>query len=103
MSKAALNISLHFSRNTLYLQGHLTVETMPIAEEKFSKLEEQFNESLTIDLAKADRIDTACLAWLINVKSRLHRNNITIKVQNASESLKKLSRLSDADKVLAIN
>jgi ABC-type transporter Mla MlaB component len=103
MSKTESHIDLDFSNNILSLKGHLTMASVPLLEKQVSALRKQFKDPLTIDLSETDHNDTAGLAWLINTKAELLRDKITIKVENVPESLKKLSRLSDADKILAIN
>lgn len=78
------------------------METVPLLEKQITKLIMQFKDPLTIDLAQTDHNDTAGLALLINLKAELLKINVGILIDNAPESLKKLSRLSDADKILAL-
>jgi ABC-type transporter Mla MlaB component len=103
MPRSLPTLDIDYSDNRLSLKGHLTMESVPSLDKRLLSYRKQFNDPLTIDLAQTDHNDTAGLAWLINVKAELIKKNITIKVENAPESLKKLSRLSDADKILGLD
>ena len=102
MANSKSEVDLTFTDNTLVLKGHLSMETVPLLEKQITKLSTQFNDPLTIDLRHTDHNDTAGLALLINLKAELLKVKVSIVIDNAPESLKKLSRLSDADKILAL-
>jgi len=102
MTNSKSQVDLTFTDNTLVLKGHLTMETVPLLQKQITKLSTQFKDPLTIDLAQTDHNDTAGLALLINLKAELIKVKVAIVIDNAPESLKKLSRLSDADKILAL-
>lgn len=78
------------------------METVPDAERQLCALRSKLNSSFEVDLADIDTADTAGIAMLINLKARYDKNNSVVGLINASESLKKLSKLSDADKLLQI-
>lgn len=96
-------VTLSYSDNVLSLQGHLTMESVPALQKQLAAVKKDFGKVVTVDLSKTQHNDTAGLAWLINLKADLVRDKMQLIVENAPESLKKLSRLSDADKILSIN
>ncbi len=55
---------------------------------------------ITIDLASVERIDTAGLAWLLNLVAVLVKNNITFRLENMPAQLLNLAALSNAKSLL---
>lgn len=96
-------VTLSFADDVLSLQGHLTMASVPALQKQLASAKKHFGKVVTVDLKNTDHNDTAGLAWLINLKAELMGDKIQVIVENVPESLKKLSRLSDADKILAIN
>lgn len=96
-------VTLTYSEDVLSLQGHLTMGSVPALQKQAQAIKKRFGKVVTVDLSGTEHNDTAGLAWLINLKAELMRDKVQLIVENVPESLKKLSRLSDADKILSIN
>ena len=91
-----------YGNGRLVLSGPLTVDTVPMLVEQVKRLQSKFANNLEVDLAATANNDTAGLAWLINFKAAITQSGGQLKVVNTPSSLMKLSRLSDAHRVLDI-
>lgn len=61
------------------------------------------SDSVTsIDLAEVTHIDTAGLAWLVNLVGEQHRLEQKISIKNAPVSLLKLAKISNVDGILPL-
>lgn len=103
MTKETAQIEVNFSDNVLFLKGHLTMGSVPCLSKKIASFSDRFAKEVIIDLAQTDGNDTAGLAWLVNMKADLRKKGISLVLENVPQSLRKLSRLSDADKILSIS
>ncbi|MFC3649779.1 STAS domain-containing protein [Planctobacterium marinum] len=103
MLKSVDKITLTYHEGCLKPEGSLTIESVPCADKQIVPLLSQFNEVVKLDLAAAENNDTAGLAWLINLKANLKKSGKSLQLLNVPNALKKLSKLSDADKLLEID
>jgi len=97
------NIQVVFNNGRLSLTGHLTMLSVPGLEVQIKEIADGFGKEVLLDLSATDHNDTAGLAWLLNFKGQLLRANKQLYIENAPSSLRKLSQLSDADKILGLN
>lgn len=102
MLKQIKQVTLNFDDGVITPAGNLTIESVPAIDKQLRALWSQFDKQVVIDLSKAANNDTAGLAWLINLKASLNQQDISFTLQHVPDSLKKLSKLSDADTLLEI-
>jgi phospholipid transport system transporter-binding protein len=57
-------------------------------------------DKLTIDLEKVERVDTAGLAWLLNLKRDLKSHKVASHIKNSPKKLLELATLSNIQTVL---
>lgn len=81
------------NNDTIALSGELNRHSVPSIS-----LPQLGNEKqMTIDLKAVTQVDTAGLAWLINLLAQLQRNHITLKLVHLPEQLKKLMQLGHVE------
>ena len=102
MLKSVNKINLTFAADCLKPDGSLTIESVPAIDKLAQQYQKQLGKLVKFDLADASNNDTAGLAWLINFKAGLKKSGKALQLINVPDSLKKLSKLSDADKLLEI-
>ncbi|BDX05207.1 STAS domain-containing protein [Planctobacterium marinum] len=102
MLKQIKQVSLAHDNGRLTPEGNLTIESVPAIDKQLRSILPGLEKKVVIDLSHATSNDTAGLAWLINLKATLTKKNIQLTLENVPESLKKLSKLSDADTLLEI-
>ena len=87
--------SIKIQDNVLSLNGQLTKQTI---KHDFFKTESQLsqNQTLTIDLDKLTEVDSAGLAWLINIMRDCRSANIALEWQNVPSNIMQLAKLSNA-------
>lgn len=102
MLKQIKKIQLSYENGCLTPDGDLTIESVPSADKQLKAHKSKFTDAVSIDLSNATKNDTAGLAWLVNLKAELQQKDIGFELKNVPETLKKLSKLSDADTLLEI-
>ena len=102
MLKQIKQVTLAYDNGRLVPMGNLTIESVPAIDKQLQAILPQLDKQVVVDLSSATSNDTAGLAWLINLKAILNNKNIKLTLEHVPESLKKLSKLSDADTLLEI-
>lgn len=59
-------------------------------------------QTLTLDLQNVEQLDTAGLAWLINVVRDAKSNSINLQMENFPNKLHQLARVSGVDQLFPI-
>ena len=90
-----MTYSIKIKNNVLSLSGQLTKQTI---EYDLFKTESQFSQTtpLTIDLGKVTDVDSAGLAWLINIMRDCRSTDIQLKWDNVPSNIMQLAKLSNA-------
>lgn len=69
---------------------------------KVLHLAKKNNQQATLDLAKISHIDTAGLAWLVNLIAEQKQLEQPLSLVNCPDSLLKLAKISDVDGLLPL-
>lgn len=87
--------STHFQNNVLTLSGQLTKQTI---KHDLLKTEPKFRHCslLTINLSELTAVDSAGLAWLINIMRDCRSANIALEWQDVPSNIMQLAKLSNA-------
>ncbi len=89
----------HLNDNSIVLVGKLSQTTvtslLPIKKQL-----QPYNSDLNIDLSKLTKVDSAGLAYLIELKQYCEKNSIDIYFNNATKALEKLIALYNAESLL---
>lgn len=82
------------------LQGELNRHTIP----KFNGLKsvQQSDADITLNMAAVSHVDTAGLAWLINVLKDTRRRNVPVQLKDVPQTLLNLAKISDVDSFLSV-
>lgn len=87
------------------LKGALNLETIPqfwpdrLADLATAK---QTSDSLNIDLAKVEHIDTAGLAWILNLLRDAKHQQVSFTLSNVPPTLLNLAKISDVEPFLPL-
>lgn len=87
------------------LQGALNAETVMSAwPDRLDVLRKASaaTQSVALDLAKVEHVDTAGLAWLVQLVSQCKALQIAVRFQQIPESLQKLAKISDVERLLPL-
>lgn len=83
------------------LSGVLNRDTVmniwPARDKGFKQHSEVF-----LDLAKVTHVDTAGLAWLVNLVADCRALNVALKLSNIPQTLIKLAKISDVEGLLPL-
>ena len=60
------------------------------------------HKTLTVDLAKVDSVDTAGLAFLVNLIGTCNKYQLELAISSPPESLLKLAKISDVTSLLPL-
>lgn len=60
------------------------------------------NQALTLDLLGIEQVDSAGLAWLVNMARDCRLRGISLSLLNMPEGLQKLAKISDAHQLLPL-
>lgn len=83
------------------ISGELTRSTVPqFWQERSQWLQE---ESLTIDLAGLEHVDTAGVALLIEIKRCLNGSQDALKLENANQQLRDIAAVSGVGSLLSLS
>lgn len=85
--------------NSVFLVGKLSQKTV-ISLLPIKKQLQKYNDSLNIDLSQLSNVDSAGLAYLVELKEYCENNNINVYFENATEALDKLIALYNAESLL---
>ncbi|MEO9946061.1 STAS domain-containing protein [Paraglaciecola sp.] len=89
------------------LQGHLNRNTVMFAwKNSLSDLNAKQDKSNTVlpivDLAEVRDVDTAGLAWLVNLLRQSKQQDIQFQLKNVPVTLINLAKISDVDNFLSV-
>lgn len=93
------SLSITIEGEKVRLRGQLVIETVPNAEKELASLANKTHSlsAVSISFEQIDKVDTAGLAWLLNLASTLRKADVKVKIEHPPEALLKLSRLSNAE------
>ncbi len=96
-----MTVDVKIENDLISLSGHLTQQTITSTLEKQAK---QFidGQTLVVDLAAVDKVDTAGLAWLLTLVELANGRQCQIHFKNLSQELRNLSKLTAVDSFLPV-
>lgn len=100
----ALNVTNQDNGEFLFsgeLNRNTVVNGWPEGKKLLSQLK-QSNQKARLNLAKISQIDTAGLAWLVNLVAEQNKLGQEITLSNYSPALLKLAKISDVDSLLPL-
>jgi len=92
----------HNGQGTYSFEGQMTMETVPTAWPKLDTLWQGELAPKALELSAIDKIDTAGLAWILDILKQAKINNSQLKLIKVPESLIKLAKISDLEGVLPL-
>jgi phospholipid transport system transporter-binding protein len=87
------------NENTVVLNGKLSQSTVPLLFPIKKKMQ-QYNDQLTVDLAQLSHVDSAGLAYLIELQQYCQSKKIKLQYKGATTALSKLIALYNAEPLL---
>ena len=87
------------NENSVCLVGELSQKTI-ISLLPIKKKLQKYNGELNIDLSQLENVDSAGLAYLVELKQYCDNNNLNVFFNNATERLNKLIALYNAEPLL---
>ena len=98
-----MDISKNYNEKELTLKVGGRVDTVTSQDlEKAITSEDGKFDSLIIDFADLEYISSAGLRVLISTQKKLNKENIPMVIDNASDTIKEIFKMSGFDKILAI-
>ncbi|MBT1062048.1 STAS domain-containing protein [Bowmanella sp. Y26] len=97
---SALNIEFADSPGVCRLVGSLTLDYVMDLEAQQSALWQ--HKQLTLDLADLQQSDMAGLAWLVRLVGEARQRGVSMRFTNPPDTLLKLAKISDVDKLLPL-
>ena len=85
------------------LSGDLTFESTPFF---YTEAESGFlssGEGISVDLGEIERTDSSALALLLEWQAMANRQKRDLVIRNAPDSLLRLAKLCEADKLLSLS
>jgi phospholipid transport system transporter-binding protein len=83
------------------LNRKTVVSVWPNYQQVLDELKQK-NIAVTLDLGAVDHVDTAGLAWLLNVFAERQKIDQKIAMQNTPMSLLKLAKISNVESILPL-
>ncbi len=94
-------ISLGRQGDVVLFNGVLNRDTVNSANQQLLPLLDGCKNS-TLDLAEVSTVDTAALAWLVNVIKHHHHDKHSIVIQNVPEALLKVAKICNVEAILPL-
>ena len=88
--------------DTFAFEGALTRNTVVGAWPTRKMQWAQLDKDITFDLKQISQLDTAGLAWLIQLTDECHQARKRLTMQNVPSSLLKLAKISDVEDLLPL-
>lgn len=83
------------------LNRHTVVKGWPERNKDFQQVAKN-NQPIKIDLSGVSHIDTAGLAWLVDMIAEQKKQGLSISLLNCTDSLLKLAKISDVHSLLPL-
>jgi len=87
------------NEHSVFLVGNLSQKTV-ISLLPIKKQLQKYNGELIIDLSQLDNVDSAGLAYLIELKQCCENSNVNVYFKNVTDRLNKLIALYNAESLL---
>ncbi len=87
------NVSGDLNRDTVPAYGAPIVQQL---------LEQAGNGKLTLNLTEVGHVDTAGLAWLINLLKAFKQRNIPWQLEHIPKTMLNLAKISDVEGILSV-
>lgn len=89
--RIAEELNYYFEDSTLFFKDKLTLPAINFYGEKLQKDIHRFTENiLKIDLSKLERLDSAGVVFLENIKNILPRKNVNILIEGANPKIQRI-------------
>ena len=88
---------------TVHLSGELTFESTPGFYRQLENEFESTGDVISVDLTGITRTDSAGLALLLEWQAMANRQNRSLLINQAPDSLLRLAKLCEADKLLKLS
>ncbi len=86
----------------VFLSGEVDVGNCGIFKEELGKIIEKATGDIILDFTSLDYIDSAGLGILVGVYKRLLEKNLSMKVVNANDYIKKLFRITKLETLFTV-
>lgn len=86
------------------IKGDLNRHTVPSCDASIQQrlVTGAVAQKIKIELSGLEHVDTAGLAWLINLLRVFKQSNIQWQLQNIPETMTNLAKISDVDSILSV-
>lgn len=88
--------------NTILLSGEVDVGNCADFKEKLGAAVESATQDLTLDFSALDYIDSAGLGILVGVFKRLQEKDLSMRVINSNDYIKKLFRITKLETLFTV-
>ncbi|MDG5787936.1 STAS domain-containing protein [Evansella sp. AB-P1] len=99
-----LNVNIQENNNetVVFLDGEVDVYTASILKEKLNPLAEGTNQSIVVDLAKVNYIDSTGLGVFIGVLKAVDKKGSNLKISGANPRVKRLFEITGLNEVMDV-
>lgn len=88
--------------DTVFLSGEVDLGNCGVFREELGKVVEKTTVDITIDFKSLDYIDSAGLGILVGVFKRLQEKELTMKVVNTNDYIRKLFRITKLNTLFVV-
>lgn len=88
----------------IFLKGHVDRDTVPALRRRlFREVLSRRPKRLLLDLSSIDRMDTAGLALLVELRNAMARHDGELRLDGVTDSVRRLMGLARLDNLLAVS